>query len=70
MASYPANAWYWDLHVLLGLSSKVTTWPKPPALRVTCSLDEVIERCGNPAAIGFDNGPEYIVGALLGWGKK
>jgi putative transposase len=41
-----------------------------PTLRVFCSLEQVIEWRGRPAAILCDNGPEYISGELQRWAEK
>ena len=41
-----------------------------PAERVMCGLDLVIEWRGKPAALGYDNGPEYVSNALNQWSEK
>ena len=41
-----------------------------PALRVSRSLDQVIEWRGKPAAIRCEKRPEYISGALLAWAER
>ncbi len=40
-----------------------------PAARVIRSLDQIIEWRGRPEMIRYDNGPEYISGALLAWAE-
>ena len=40
-----------------------------PAARVICSLEQVIEWRGKPAAIRCDNGPEYVSETLVEWAK-
>jgi putative transposase len=41
-----------------------------PAERVVRSLNQIIEWRGKPAAIRFDNGPEYVSGKLMAWAEK
>ncbi len=41
-----------------------------PALRVTCTLDRIIEWRGKPDAIRCDNGPEYISETLKTWAEQ
>jgi putative transposase len=41
-----------------------------PALRVTRTLDRIIEWRGKPEAIRCDNGPEYISNTLKAWAEQ
>ena len=40
------------------------------ASRVIRTLEQIIERRGKPQAIRFDNGREYISGALRSWAER
>lgn len=41
-----------------------------PAEQVTRTLDQIIEWCGKPRSIRFDNWPKYISGKLGSWAAK
>ena len=41
-----------------------------PAVRVICTLDQIIEWRGKPKVIRSDNGPEYISDILAAWADK
>ena len=51
-----------------GLDIEVDT--SLPSARVTRAHDQIIEWRGKPAALRYDNGPEYISQTLVDWANQ